>query len=90
MNHIEILKKAIMNPPPSAERFNFHLVCFTKRIGFIDYVYFDASNSWRQYSGNYEKKFSIPLDQNIIKKTIAIYILLNNISTFKAYILSEE
>ncbi|MCH7338197.1 MULTISPECIES: hypothetical protein [Acinetobacter] len=61
MNVFEILKKNIKNVPLGATDYNFHRGCFTKDVGVLKYYYYEPANSWRIFTGIYDKTYSMRL-----------------------------
>lgn len=61
MNVLEILEENIKNVPLGATAYNFHRGCFTKKIGVLEYCYYEQANSWRLFTGTYDKTYSIKL-----------------------------
>lgn len=87
MNHIEILEYNLNSKPSDAQAYNFHLGCFTKKTGQIEWIYASYANSWRIHSGNYCKKFSILLDATSIEHAQDVYKIIGaSEEVFKNYI----
>ncbi|MDO3663438.1 hypothetical protein [Acinetobacter higginsii] len=61
MNVLEILEENIKNVPLGATAYNFHRGCFTKKDGVLEYCYYEPANSWRIFTGTYDKTYSIQL-----------------------------
>lgn len=61
MNVLEILEENIKNVPLGATAYNFHRGCFTKKVGVLEYCYYEPANSWRIFTGTYDKTYSIQL-----------------------------